>query len=425
MRHPPAAWLPLALGWTPYLPLGLQYLVFLGCGVAAGRRLAAQQGLGQAARHPLVLAAAALWLWLLVSAAWSRAPAAAIVSHLWMYALPLLAALIAFAVPAPTARRALTHFVVASTLVALAELVAAAGFWPAAAGARPIVDVLGNQRIAFSLLLALASALAAHAALQPASPRRRVLFALAAMICLAGVSWQDRRTGMLAAPLLLAVLALVRQRNTWRRMALLGLIALAALAIGLGSTNVRARFDEGIAELQAYRGSGEVTTSWGMRARMLETTGRLVLEAPFVGHGVGSWVTEWRARVAGSAALEAHTTPHSEYLLLAMQGGLVAAALALRLWLLALRGIRRRGAAAQPALLVLAAMTWAGLFNVVLRDAKFAVALLGLAALAWAAARAPATPAPPPPRRENRTPQRSRAALSGPPHRSDPPDPVR
>jgi hypothetical protein len=104
---------------------------------------------------------------------------------------------------------------------------------------------------------------------------------------------------------------------------------------------------------------------------------------------VGSWVTEWRQRVAGSAALEAHTTPHNEYLLLAMQGGAVALALALVLWLLAWRGILRGGRPAVAALLVLVALSGAACFNVVLRDAKFALPLLGLAALAWAASRSP------------------------------------
>jgi hypothetical protein len=38
-------------------------------------------------------------------------------------------------------------------------------------------------------------------------------------------------------------------------------------------------------------------------------------------------------------------------------------------------------------LLVWGALAWAGFFNVVLRDGKFAVPLLMLAALAWAGAR--------------------------------------
>jgi hypothetical protein len=382
--------LALTLGWTPYLPIGLQYLALLTGAVLALSSLAQQQRLGELARQPVLRAAAALWLWLALSALWSPAPAHAIISHLWMYALPLLVAPLVLALPPRAAKQALLHFVVASTGVAIAEWLAMSGLLPGRVGTRPIVDVWGNQRIAFSLQLALACALAAHAALTATSSRKRMLAGLAALICLAGLAAQDRRTGMLGAPLLLAVLALLHPRNPWRRAALLCTIVLATLAIGLASPNVRQRFDEGAAELQAYRADAEVSTSWGMRARMLEITALLIREHPLFGHGVGSWVSRWRAQVDGQPTLLAHTTPHSEYLLLAMQGGAVALALAALAWALALRAIHRRGSAAVPALLVLVAITWAGFFNVVLRDAKFALALLGLFALAWAGSRADA-----------------------------------
>jgi O-antigen ligase len=248
--------------------------------------------------------------------------------------------------------------------------------------------VQGNQRIAYSLLLALGGALALQQAVDAGPGRTRVLLVVAAPLCLAALAEQDRRSGMLTAPLLLAVLTLAQPRMRGRRLRALALIGVVMLAVGLGSTNVRQRFAEGVAELQAYRASGPVDTSWGMRMRMFEVTGRLVQERPLVGWGVGSWAMLWRERVHGEAILTGHTTPHNEYLLLAQQGGAVALLLAFALWLQALRGIRRRGAPALPALLVLAAITWAGAFNVVLRDAKFALALLALAMLSWAAARA-------------------------------------
>lgn len=379
--------LAVAAAWSPYLPLGWQYAAFLSVGLAALVALGRAGRLGTVARHPVFLSALALWIWLAATAAWTRAPAHAVVAHLWTYSLLLWVTPIALAIAPADGRRALRHFVAASVMVAAAVLIDASGWLPATLTWRPFVGVTGNQRIAFSLLLALGGTLAVLSALEAITIRSRVLAAAAALLCLAGLTLQDRRTGMLAAPLLLAVLALARQRSSMRRLALLALIAAAAGLTWLASDHVRQRFDEGMAELHAYRSDGEVSTSWGMRARMLEVTGRLVLERPLAGHGIGSWVTEWRQRVAGSVALEANTTPHSEYLLLAMQGGAVALLLALLLWLCALRGIIRRGPPAQPPLLVLAALTWAACFNVVLRDAKFALPLLGLSALAWAASR--------------------------------------
>jgi O-antigen ligase len=390
------ALLALVAAWVCYLPLGLQYGAYLGSGLLATWILMRTQRLQVLIRHPVFLAGLGLWSWLALSAAWTRAPTDAVIAHLWTYSLMLWVAPIAIALPADAARGALRHFVAASCIVATAIALDAAGWLPAWHGWRPFVDISGNQRIVFSVLLALALAMAVLQVLEMPRLSTRLPAVAAAGLCLAALMLQDRRTGMLAAPVLLAALAVARQRTAARRLGLLLLVLAAAVAVWAGSDHVRQRFDEGVAELRAYHSDGEVSTSWGMRARMLEVTGRLVLERPLVGHGIGSWVTEWRQRVAGSAALEAHTTPHNEYLLLAMQGGAVGLALALVLWLTVAAGIVRRGPAAHAALLVWTALTWAALFNVALRDAKFALPLLTLAALSWAGSGGDAGSAPTP-----------------------------
>lgn len=380
----------IAAAWAAYLPLGLQYTAFLSCVLLALTRLVHEGRAAAVLRHPVFLAALALWAWLAASAAWTHAPVAAVVSHLWMYSLPLGATVVALTATRSEGRAALQHFVAASSVAAAAVLADAGGLLPDALSAWTSAGVSGNQRIAHSLLLALGAALAALQAVDATRPAIRGVATGAAVLCLAGLIWQDRRTGMLAAPLLLTVLTLVRQRSVARRVLLLLLIGGAVVATWQASDHVRQRFDEGVAELRAYRSDGEVNTSWGMRARMLEVTTRMVMERPWTGHGVGSWVTEWRRRVAGSEALEAHTTPHNEYLLLAVQGGAVALLLALLLWACVLRAIAGCGRAGAGPLLVLVALTCAAFFNVVLRDAKFAVPLLSLAALAWSAGRPPA-----------------------------------
>ena len=385
-----------AAAWSTYLPLGTQYAAFLLCGLLALLSLRRAGRLGALAADPVLRAAALLWGWLALSSAWSSADAPALVAHLWTYGLMLWVAPIAQACSARAARRALGHFIAASCLVALLITLNAAGALPATWAWRPFVDVNGNQRIAFSLQLALAAALALHLALQ--QPQRRAWFVAAAAVCLVGLALQDRRTGMLAAPVLLAALSLAHLRRGCHRALLLLLIAAAAIAAWQWVPTVQQRLAEGLGELRAYHSDGDVTTSWGMRARMFEVTIRMAGEHLVAGHGVGSWVSQWRPRVAGSAALEINTTPHNEYLLLLVQGGLVAWAAGLLLVLRAARGVARRGRAGVPALLLLTALCWAGLFNVVLRDAKFALPLLLLSALAWGASRAGSTSTMTPPR---------------------------
>ena len=376
-------WLLSAAAWTPYLPLGCQYFAYLLCGLLALRSLHRAGRLRAVAADPVFKAAALLWGWLALSSAWSSAPVSALASHLWTYSLMLWVTPIALACNAAAGRRALGHFVAASCLLALLVTLNAAGALPSGWTWRPFVDVSGNQRIAFSLQLALGAALALHLGLRQQD--RRAWWVAAAALCLVGLALQDRRTGMLAAPVLLAALSLAHLRRGWQRALLLLLIVAAAVAAWHWVPTVQQRFAEGLGELQAYHSDGDVSTSWGMRARMFEVTMRMAAEHPIAGHGVGSWVSQWRPRVAGSAALEINTTPHNEYLLLLVQGGLVAWAAALLLVLRAARGVVHRGKAGVPALLLLTALCWAGLFNVVLRDAKFALPLLLLSALAWGA----------------------------------------
>lgn len=376
-------WLPVGAAWALYLPLGVQYLFFLGSGLTALALLWRARRLAELAVHPLLRLALLFWAWMLLSATWSSAAPREIGAHLWHYSLPLWMWPLALLIEPRHARLALRHFIVVSVLVAL--------LLPTLLAER----VTGNQRIEYSLLLALATSFALIEALAPTlAVRWRALWLAAACVCIAGLALQDRRTGILALPLLLAVWVWARQKNWGRRLGLLALLVLATLLAWQTSTAVRTRFAEGVAELRSYQSQGTVETSWGMRLRMLEVSGEMVQERPWFGHGAGAWLGQWQQRVRGGAELlTAHTTPHNEYLLITVQGGGVALALFLvalaghgvAAWRSAVNGIGR----SPHALLVWTAFAFAALFNVALRDAKLALPLLMLGALAWAASRKP------------------------------------
>ena len=392
----PAAWLAFA-AWTPYLPVGLQYTGFLVAVLLATRALHRERRLASALRHPLHLAAALWWGWLALSALWSPAPARELVAHLWTYALMLGVAPLALAIRTADARRALGHFVAASALIGAAQLAVTLGGLapPTLVPFVPFNGYGGNQRIAVSIGLALALAIAAWSVLQAPRGRDRTWAAAAALACLGGLLVQDRRSGLLLMPLLLAALAASRPVSWRRRTAGAGAVLALALVAAAAVPNVQQRFAEGWAELRAYAPQGPVQTSWGMRRRMAEQTWQMVAERPWAGHGAGSWTVLWRRRTDTTAGLAEHSTPHSEALLQATQGGLVALLLLARVAWRGGLGAWRRGRAGQPALLLLTAAAAAGLFNAVLRDAKFALPLMILAALAWAASRTPAVSSPP------------------------------
>lgn len=376
----------LLAAWACYLPLGIKYATIVPAGLCAALMLWRHRRAGQMRTAPGMPASVALLGGLALSSAWSPAPWPVIGSHLWQYGLLLLAPLIGTACPPAVARRALRHFMLVSAIVGLLFVLAAAGVLPDTPLWRTTTDAEGNQRIVTSILLALAAALALQTALRAAASQR-AHWLLVAAACAAGLALQDRRSGMLLLPLLLMAWTLQRQPDTWRRLGLLAAIVLAALSALQLADGVRGRLAEGLAELKRYEADDRVATSWGQRLRMWQLTGAMVQERPLAGHGIASWHGLWRERVTPGTALALHSTPHNEYLLLAQQIGGVG--VALWLWLLAecLRQAAIRGAAGVPLLLVWIAIAWTGLFNAVLRDAKFSLPLILLAALALAASR--------------------------------------
>jgi O-antigen ligase len=380
---------PLAAGacaWATFLPVGAKYLALLGLGAAALTLLAHRRAWPRLAEDAGFRAAAAFWLLGLASLAWSAAPPSLMVAQLWLYGLLLLPPVIALACPPAIAAGALRQFALAAAVFGTASALGHRGWLPAPDSLlwHSTVNAEGNQRIVNSLVLALGLAVALWLALSSGPGRARWAWFAAAALALAGLALQDRRTGMVALPVLLAMLGLARQRSTLRRLVVVGSVAALSVAAWQYSPTVRNRIDEGLRELQTYRSSDSADTSWGMRLRLAEHTLDMVQQAPLLGHGLGSWLGEWRRRVQPGLLISIHTTPHNEYLLVASQLGLAGIALLLLLLAVQLRRAWRAGAAGQAALLAWTAIAWTGLFNVVLRDSKFSLPMLIVAGFAGA-----------------------------------------
>jgi O-antigen ligase len=379
-----AALMPLA-AWCTYAPLGAKYFTWLlasGLAVAVVQRQRAWR-VAFAAPGPRLLLALTLWMWL--SALWSAAPADRWVAHGWTHLLPLSTVLLAWACPAAAARRFVWHFAAASATVG------ALWWWdrhiglPASMLWTSTVDASGNERIASSTLLAVGAALACWLASQADTPRQRWLAVALAVLATAGLTAQDRRTGMLLLPLLLTVWALTAPRRADVKAVLaIGVLA-AASATWMLSDGVRARFDEGRRELLAYRsGPTAVDTSWGLRLRMAELTWQMVEERPLAGHGLGSWQMLWHQRVPPGTREADNSTPHNEYLNVATQAGVPAALLLLAWWLAMAWAALRAGRIGVPALMLWLTLALGALANAVMRDAKWALPLWLLAGLCTA-----------------------------------------
>lgn len=412
-----------ACGWAAYGPVGLKYTAYLLCTAVAAAALVRQRAAGGLWRRGSGWwPALAFWGWAALSVTWSAAAGPLVAAQLWLYALPLAVPVIALACPPALGRVALRQFALAAGAVGAATLIEHAGVLPAGWLWHSTVAAEGNQRIANSLVLALGAAMALlmllqatrAAAARAAGPGSagdglgrfagghpaawvRAGWALVSALALAGLALQDRRTGMVALPVLLSVLGWSQLRSPRRGLLLVAGVVLLSLASWQFSDGVRGRIDEGLRELRTYQSSDQADTSWGMRLRLAEHTLDMVRTRPLVGHGVGSWLSQWRQRVPPGLLISVHTTPHDEYLLVAAQFGLVGLALLLLLLADRLRRAWRAGANGQAALLVWSAVAWTGLFNVVLRDSKFALPMLLMAAFAGALLKPPAAPETTPP----------------------------
>jgi O-antigen ligase len=386
MSPPLLALLAGACAWAAYLSVGAKYLAYLGCALVAAIALSRQKRWAELSRDPGFRAAAMFWALTVVSVAWSTGTPSLITAQVWLYAMLLLAPTIALACPPDTARTALRQFGVAAAVVGAATALDTRGWLPLSATVvwHSTVEAHGNQRIVNSLVLALGAAICVLHLLQASNARHRLGWLLATLLSLAGLALQDRRTGMVALPVLLAALGIARLRSAWRGLAVVLLIAGLSAAAWQFSPGVRNRIDEGLHELRSYQSTDTAATSWGMRLRLAEHTLDMVREKPILGHGVGSWIIEWRKRVQPGLQISIHTTPHDEYLLVASQLGLVG--IALLLWLFGRNLWRawRAGPDGQAALVVWVAIAWTGLFNVVIRDSKFALPMLLMAGFAGA-----------------------------------------
>jgi O-antigen ligase len=329
-----------------------------------------------------------LWLlaWLAVTALWTPAGTREVLVHWWRYAALLAVPAIAFAVDRDAALAGMRTFVAASAVLALAHLTGLARLYPADGLLQTMFHYAGNKSIGNGVSLVVGAAVAVHLAAMPDTDRRlRVAFAMAAPVIAAAVMLHSasRTSG-----LVLVVMGIVlwwihrRRRLAWAALVVLALSMAAVWWSGKG----------GLAMRQA---AGQLSESNEIRKALYRGTWQMVQERPLLGHGIGSWHTLWRERMAG-LPISRVKTAHQEWLQMAQQGGIVAAGLLLAV----IAGWWRRAVAAGLtgvgglAALVVAAWFTESLVNAAFRDGALAFPMIVLAALTLAATRRPSNEPP-------------------------------
>jgi O-antigen ligase/GR25 family glycosyltransferase involved in LPS biosynthesis len=190
-----------------------------------------------------------------------------------------------------------------------------------------------TQGMAFAAALLFAVLLA----LRPSTSRRwrALAWIAAAVLGVALVAATPGRSGYVVLVVVALAVVLTQWRGKVRLLAAAGvLVALAAIAYT--SPLVLGRFERGLEELREARRSQELT-SMGVRVVIWGNTRELIAAAPLLGHGMGSFPSEY-ARVAAKNGAGWRATPsddpHNQYLYFLAETGLLGLA-AFGWWLLA------------------------------------------------------------------------------------------
>ncbi len=177
-------------------------------------------------------------------------------------------------------------------------------------------------------------------------PTALALIAVAALFLGNIVFVFTSRIALLVMPVLALVLG-------WRALRLKGVLGALALAVLVGaaawaaSPPLRARIDNSLTELRAYRAANS-DTSIGEHAAFLTGSLKIIAAAPLFGHGTGSIGAEFRRAAAGATgtAALAPDNPHNQTFAVAIQIGALGAAVLWAMWAAHLVLLRGSGLAA-------------------------------------------------------------------------------
>lgn len=155
-----------------------------------------------------------------------------------------------------------------------------------------------------------------------------------AFVFLANIAFVDSaRTVFLVAPILTLLLGWRQWR--WRGVVSAGLLFCVLGAVATAeSSYLRERIDRSVTELRAWQRTDAVNST-ALHLQFLKEAVSFVQAAPIIGHGTGSIAEQYRKETIGEtgAASVASVNPHNQILAVAIQLGVLGAAVLVAMWL--------------------------------------------------------------------------------------------
>ncbi|WAK01994.1 O-antigen ligase family protein [Methylobacter sp. YRD-M1] len=268
-------------------------------------------------QNPLALLALLLFFYLAVGITYTTASPENAFSTLSKYReLLLLIVLPPFFQSEFTRRWAWNAFIIASIVTILGSYAIYFGLIDYMQPMDPSI----KNRITHSLLVAFFAFFCAHKSLQ--TDKYSPFYMALLVLCIHNLFFLvSGRTGQLIFLLLMMLFYI--QRFSIKKAALLITATVALLLVFIACSDRANRINEGFSQTQNYlhSESGETNTSEGQRLTFWKHSLTLISENPWLGHGTGSYPTEY-SRVAAKADI-ASNNPHNEYLMITIQTGIV------------------------------------------------------------------------------------------------------
>lgn len=315
-----AQWMAVASAAAVLLPTGwlsLSTLLFLVFWVAAGNF---KQRWQQMRSLPVARASLLLLAWLALTTLWSPVRWTQAVGNWWQYRELLLLALMLSIVNEPRwGWRMLHAFLALFFVTLLLSYGQRLGWVPPNHWRTPSAF---TSHIAYSTMLAFVCGACFWLALS--DTRHRWLWTGYGLLALFNLFFVN--TGRTGQAIFLALLALaLLQRWRWRgALAAIALICTLVISLYTFSPTFHDRVAEGMQDFQRQR-VGQVNTSLAFRLEFWKTSLELGARHPVLGGGMGSYREEYEqlARVNGWTGDRLSRNPHSEYLLVWTQAGIV------------------------------------------------------------------------------------------------------
>ena len=252
---------------------------------------------------------------------------------------------------------------------------------------RAVTIMQGNKSINDALLFATIGAAAAVLGLAHLGDARRwhwtgPAFGVAAVMAIVVSVALPSRTSLVAM-LGCVFAACFHQWRSHPRGLVAGLAlasAIAALGVWQLPDSIKSKFELGVQELEQAQAGVASEASWVTRYYMYRETGRMMLDAPVAGQGIGAWTSEWKKRAP--KVIDYKNMPHNDYLWMGSQAGIPGF---LALLAIMLGGVwvcwRRADLTGRIGFVGMLTMAVAASVNSAMRDAQIGLSLLFVAFL--------------------------------------------